>query len=292
MYRGASHFNPRAPRGARHQRRNNPSVQNYISIHAPRVGRDNVGGTSTCLACDFNPRAPRGARLGISAPILPTRPFQSTRPAWGATLLRWSARHRVSISIHAPRVGRDLNGAAAMSDDPISIHAPRVGRDLSESRSLSESPYFNPRAPRGARLPRPSPAVRAVYFNPRAPRGARQAGDVMLHLERQFQSTRPAWGATPICHKLLLQIQISIHAPRVGRDLICSALFPFLSNFNPRAPRGARHRVLASSIGAIVISIHAPRVGRDDRMTSDSNVKWIFQSTRPAWGATTSLRGL
>ena len=36
------------------------------------------------------------------------------------------------ISIHAPRVGRDLDGDATMLlMNGISIHAPRVGRDCS-----------------------------------------------------------------------------------------------------------------------------------------------------------------
>ena len=33
--------------------------------------------------------------------------FQSTRPVWGATLVRDSVVILVNVSIHAPRVGRD-----------------------------------------------------------------------------------------------------------------------------------------------------------------------------------------
>ena len=55
--------------------------------------------------------------------------FQSTRPVWGATLMPVTCCRRLSISIHAPRVGRDF--ATPLIDVPIliSIHAPRVGRD-------------------------------------------------------------------------------------------------------------------------------------------------------------------
>ena len=35
----------------------------------------------------------------------------------------------------------------------ISIHAPREGRDCESGEPLSHKKYFNPRAPRGARLP-------------------------------------------------------------------------------------------------------------------------------------------
>ena len=57
---------------------------------------------------------------------------------------------------------------------------------------------------------------------------------------------------------------ISIHAPRVGRDVV---LFP-------------------SCLLAIVISIHAPRVGRDGHDNTQSIIRFLFQSTRPVWGAT------
>ena len=78
----------------------------------------------------------------------------------------------------------------------ISIHAPREGRDRHGSHGNDK--------------------VR--YFNPRAPRGARQHQQKMIFPQKQFQSTRPARGATrdiPHWHAVL---KISIHAPREGRD--------------------------------------------------------------------------
>ena len=56
----------------------------------------------------------------------------------------------------------------------------------------------------------------------------------------KFQSTLPAWGATPIEVFIACDFVISIHAPRVGSDCI---------------PRKLHLRG--------VISIHAPRVGSD-----------------------------
>ena len=57
-------------------------------------------------------------------------------------------------------------------------------------------------------------------------------------------------------------------------------------NFNPRSPHGERpgyaHR-FGTSMG---ISIHAPRMGSDIvKATKLINIK-VFQSTLPAWGAT------
>ena len=81
---------------------------------------------------------------------------------------------RKSISIHAPRAGRDRCGltqtqggkvfqstrpvrgatvrvVSVIIDGKISIHAPRAGRDGGCGCRLSQRQDFNPRAPCGAR---------------------------------------------------------------------------------------------------------------------------------------------
>ena len=108
------------------------------------------------------------------------------------------------ISIHAPREGRDQGEAKGLRMFGISIHAPREGRDLCGSRR------------------RPVP----LDFNPRAPRGARLEAELDMRHADEFQSTRPARGATR-----------GIPSARRRR-----------SYFNPRAPRGARLGYLANSI--------------------------------------------
>ena len=57
-----------------------------ISIHAPREGRDIVSDRGREEQLHFNPRAPRGARL----------------------VLMRQDRFDLTISIHAPREGRDI----------------------------------------------------------------------------------------------------------------------------------------------------------------------------------------
>jgi len=99
-----------------------------------------------------------------------------------------------------------------------------------------------------------------------------------------FQFTRPAWGATPFPWFLLQEYDVSIHAPRVGRDQVIGELRLAGVRFNSRAPRGARPWSTVSP-GVPFVSIHAPRVGRD------STPQYVlpppgFQFTRPAWGAT------
>ena len=79
-----------------------------------------------------------------------------------------------------------------------------------------------------------------------------------------FQSTRPVWGATVGVLVIVPNAQqISIHAPRVGRDSAVGQLRDRQQYFNPRAPCGARPRGTKFKVGDIK-----------------------FQSTRPVWGAT------
>ena len=146
-----------------------------------------------------------------------------------------------NISIHAPRVGRDLCLYGERGYMTISIHAPRVGRD-NIFALLAVVGRISIHAPRvGRDSARPCRLTAVVYFNPRAPCGARRCCDVTP--------------ATRDC--------ISIHAPRVGRDHRNWYYISYNYNFNPRAPCGAR-----------------PFVGQE--MTAS----FLFQSTRPVWGAT------
>ena len=101
--------------------------------------------------------------------------FQSTRPVRGATSPSPPSGGGPSISIHAPRAGRD-QAEAKMAEvlDEISIHAPRAGRDDGLDAYARMLTNFNPRAPCGARL-----------------------GGLGKEMAlAQFQSTRPVRGAT------------------------------------------------------------------------------------------------
>ena len=122
--------------------------------------------------------------------------FQSTRPARGATKLFWQGMQKRSISIHAPREGRDHN--------------------IAETPTLSKN--FNPRAPRGARPSASLAASSSSNFNPRAPRGARpsvaglviRVDDISIHAPREGRDLSRTDKEN--------QQRISIHAPREGRD--------------------------------------------------------------------------
>ena len=139
-------------------------------------------GATRCLrscgscTCHFNPRAPHGARLRPFLAAISPLLFQSTRPAWGATPALRQQALTSSISIHAPRMGRDVY-----------------------VRSVTPS-------------------------------------------TKGFQSTRPAWGATEYRKLEIEREKISIHAPRMGRDPGVCRSVTGRTNFNPRAPHGARQQ--------------------------------------------------
>ena len=190
----------------------------------------------------FNPRAPCGARRGRGS----------------------GQKSYCRISIHAPRVGRDWSAnrsalcqQAFQSTRPvwgatlelvkisagftISIHAPRVGRDEFAGTVTVTSDEFQ--------------STRPVWGATSFP--------VVRICPKTFQSTRPVWGATALAQMPLYRPRISIHAPRVGRDLSFPHSLLMLYYFNPRAPCGARPSTTQS----------CSKSGR-------------FQSTRPVWGAT------
>ena len=166
----------------------------------------------------FNPRSPCGERLLTGRWLLTLPVFQSTLPVWGATYALIVNHFFRDISIHAPRVGSDRQGADQTQTETISIHAPRVGSDTADESSLAIA-AISIHAPRvGSDSRRPGIGLLAcisihaprvgsdghhgyggglhLYFNPRSPCGERRSYAVLLR--------RPK--------------EISIHAPRVGSD--------------------------------------------------------------------------
>ena len=260
------HFNPRSPCGERPLSQSEcwttlPSFQSTlpvwgatgedpaeddateISIHAPRVGSDAQVGATAVDTIEFQSTLPvwgattepssslAAIKISIHAPRVGSDAFsrtlreggdvfQSTLPVWGATEIAAHITATPGISIHAPRVGSDGVARGLLADDLISIHAPRVGSD--------------------GKIPHPGGGRK--NFNPRSPCGERLASGGSLSRNFTFQSTLPVWGATARAHKSSGKCGISIHAPRVGSDV----LLPFAEC-------------------GILISIHAPRVGSDSR---------------------------
>ena len=152
----------------------------FISIHAPRVGRDHRDDVFGILAAVFQSTRPVwGATNEAISQFADIKSFQSTRPVWGAT-----QPYCCSTSSRVFQSTRPVWGATG---------------SITELNGVMVD--FNPRAPCGAR--RSALRGRDIDvrdFNPRAPCGARRLPAVYLWPRVVFQSTRPVWGATqPYC---------------------------------------------------------------------------------------------
>ena len=100
-----------------------------ISIHSPRMGRDNRERASPTRTADFNPLSPHGERQLYSCQVT----------SW-------------LISIHSPRMGRDQS----LMTPPTIQHRfqstlPAWGETRRAPQSMAETAYFNPLSPHGER---------------------------------------------------------------------------------------------------------------------------------------------
>ena len=103
--------------------------------------------------------------------------------------------------------------------------------------------YFNPRAPCGARqLTGLVQGSNIIFQSTRPMRGATQRFQSVDSRELKFQSTRPMRGATEKIVLAILPLPISIHAPHAGRDEDFMRFNSLITDFNPRAPCGARQQ--------------------------------------------------
>ena len=183
--------------------------------------------------------------------------------------------------------GATKSSESNYSLERISIHAPRVGRDITPLVRNGGCRNFNPRAPCGARHGRRADHQLYRHFNPRAPCGARPRMHRQLSLPSIFQSTRPVWGATDRAQNpRSLAMTFQSTRPVWGATSANPSAENPSTDFNPRAPCGARLATYTSGAwgkvfqstrpvwGATLlhlhltakpkrISIHAPRVGRD-----------------------------
>ena len=206
---------------------------------------------------------------------------------WGATETWKTKTLDGTISIHAPRVGSDFIFRFCGLDFLISIHAPRVGSDdrsrckghcsgyfnprspcgerrYSGLRCMSWTAYFNPRSPCGERRDQHCECKSADHFNPRSPCGERHRARDWSNRCLMISIHAPRVGSDLIITISTLRISISIHAPRVGSDFVPNRLT-------------WKHWE---------ISIHAPRVGSDYDESKAFKRTTRFQSTLPVWGAT------
>ena len=127
-----SHFNPRAPYGARQSVQVLVRLGHAISIHAPHTGRDHYTGHQPVTR----------------------RQFQSTRPIRGATdKYTGSTWDVLNFNPRAPYGARHLALAVFGGLESISIHAPHTGRDVrANAEKMLQRLFQSTRPIRGATL--------------------------------------------------------------------------------------------------------------------------------------------
>ena len=172
------YFNPRPPCGGRPQYHFIGHRHLLISIHAPRVGGDNIP----------------------LADAVPQRAFQSTPPVWGATdYVSKARRWDISISIHAPRVGGDRSWTVMIQRWGIFQSTPPVWGATSTPLLAEGGHTFQSTPPVWGATEGKKDAKRDSRFQSTPPVwGATLILRVKLGTTLAFQSTPPVWGATLI----------------------------------------------------------------------------------------------
>ena len=118
-------FNPRSPCGERRMH------------HAVRASFQS-----------FNPRSPCGERpLRIINKLTGGICFNPRSPCGERLRFCMRAAHRISVSIHAPRVGSDAILGHGAEQTLVSIHAPRVGSDFKVNEMMGILPMFQSTLP-------------------------------------------------------------------------------------------------------------------------------------------------
>ena len=214
--------------------------------------------------CYFNPRSPHGERHAPSPDPNNYKQFQPTLPARGATAACKGGASPSPISTHAPRTGSDHINMLLQGICKISTHAPRTGSDQAGNVPVQSGEDFNPRSPHGERRFRRSCTRRQLRISTHAPRtgsdiavaalmiavngisthaprtGSDSIARFLRVINRLFQPTLPARGATVVVLVDNGLPVISTHAPRTGSDI--------------------HGKNLPTSV---CISTHAPRTGSD-----------------------------
>ena len=168
----------------------------------------------------------------------------------------------------------------------ISTHAPRVGRNIFVQQKQTRSRHFYSRAPSGAQ-PSGSKVLTDLigHFYSRAPSGAQRMSGKQPDMPfiflltrpewgatrlisrvqslNEFLLTRPEWGATRVANARITKLEISTHAPRVGRNAIRRAIQYTYNEFLLTRPEWGATAVTYCRHIRWQISTHAPRVGRN-----------------------------
>ena len=132
---------------------------------------------------------------------------------------------------------------------------------------------------------KPLPILLLYLFQSTLPAWGATTDEERFDIIRLFQSTLPAWGATLLVNPCFAEVEISIHAPRMGSDVAWLKLLTVLQYFNPRSPHGERPKQGDAIRNIYDFNPRSPH-GERPQLTELENTYKTFQSTLPAWGAT------
>ena len=173
---------------------------------------------------------------------------------------------------------------------PDLFQSTRPARGATSQVDLWKSWYVgfqSTRPARGATRKGGEEARNRLFQSMRPARGATRAGRARANAAKHFNPRAPR-GARPYIPRVVGQaVNISIHAPREGRDMHFPLHTLSMVFQSTRPARGATE-VKKQWLSFGNISIHAPREGRDLRSATGFQRLTLFQSTRPARGATTA----
>ena len=253
---GASrkNFNPRPPRGERHQLCRRCPQLRRISIHALRVESDTAFFLPSKIPDYFNPHPPRGGRPSPTCRASSSTSFQSTPSARRATSIPSAGCSRQTYFNPRPPRGGRLSTTPAL-----------ICMDLFQSTpSARRATHVQPPVPR-----------KGLNFNPRPPRGERQDSIMGSGQGAKFQSTPSARRATDAsCNGVWLVLFQSTPSARRATSCGSRSTLPD-SHFNPRPPRGGRLEVVCCLCLTCVISIHALREESDASFATGSAINLI-----------------
>ena len=127
---GAHSISIHAPRTGSDKAGDGINISETISIHAPRTGSDSSLLFVIPSPSYFNPRSPYGERLRRSGGLEAGSPFQSTLPVRGATCSQPLMSPPLRFQSTLPVRGATTETGGNLRLLSISIHAPRTGSDV------------------------------------------------------------------------------------------------------------------------------------------------------------------
>ena len=175
---------------------------------------------------------------------------------------------RRSLNPHALQRRAPLLHVGAVYHHEFQSTRPMWGATARAVSLFCHSMFQSTRPVWGATPACTAPPIGLLRFNPRAPCGARPHFALMYAQSSTFQSTRPVWGATVAWRCTRFLTRVSIHAPRVGRDI--------------DIPQGGEEDKMFQST--------RPMRGATGKLHRHTGSNFMFQSTRPMRGATVPAR--